>query len=415
MDKWLRNPNVVRIIALTLGILLWGVVHLDEQQTKPVPIVSNTSTSQEFENISIVTVGLDESKYLLVGVDPTNVRIRVRGSSSAIKQINTETSKVQLDLSSVKSGDQAIKLSHIGFPSGLNVEIIPPSVIVRIEEKLTKEMPVEPLLKGIPKDGFAAGTPIIQPNRVFVTVSESKLDTVEFVRGEIDITDASAMVSKQIKLTAYDKNGAKVDAVIEPSVVNVEVPITEPSKLMTLQVQLRGTPADGFSLVKTEQTPLEIKVYGKQALLDQLEFYDGLLIDVTGLSANKTITLDIPLRTDVSKIEPNKVEMKLTIVPSKQITFEQMKVVITGIGDQNVAEFIDPPGGMLDVTVEGAPEVVATVKTEDIDAIIDITNLPVGQHEVPIVYSFPSFVKIAPGVKNTAMVEIKEIEEEIVE
>lgn len=415
MDKWLRNPNVVRIIALTLGILLWGVVHLDEQQTKPVPIVSNTSTSQEFENISIVTVGLDESKYLLVGVEPTNVRIRVRGSASAIKQINTETSKVQLDLSSVKSGDQAIKLSHIGFPSGLNVEIIPPSVIVRIEEKLTKEMPVEPVLKGSPKDGFAAGTPIIQPNRVFVTIPESKMDTVEFVRGEIDITDASATVSKQIKLTAYDKNGVKVDAVIEPSVVNIEVPITEPSKLMTLQVQLRGTPADGFSLVKTEQTPLEVKVYGKQALLDQLEFYDGLLIDVTGLNADKTITLDIPLRTDISKIEPSKVEVKLTIVPSEQVTFEQMKLVITGASDRNEAEFIDPPGGVLDVTVEGAPEVVASVKAEDIDAIIDITNLPVGQHEVPIVYSFPSFVKIAPDVKQTAIVVIKEIEDEVAE
>ncbi|MEX2416315.1 MAG: CdaR family protein [Paenibacillaceae bacterium] len=408
MDKWLRNPNVVRIIALTLGILLWVVVHLDEQQSKPAPLVSDTNTSNEIEDVSIETIGLDETKFLLVSIEPTNVRVRVRGSSSAIKKINLETSKVRLDLSTVKSGDQAIKLSHVGFPSGLNVEIIPTSVIVRIEAKLKKEMPVEPDVKGSPKQGYVAGTPIIQPNRVIVTIPESKKEFVQTIRGEIDISNAATTVSKLIKLTAYDKNGAKVDVEIVPSVVNIEVPITEPSKVMTLQVQLIGTPADGFSLVKTEQNPQEVTVYGKQALLDQLEFYDGSQIDVTGLSADTTITLDIPLHTDVSRVEPSQVEVKLTIVPSERKTFEQMQVEITGLGAQNKAEFIDPPGGKLDVMVEGAPAVVSGMKAEDIDAMIDITNLPVGKHEVPIVYSFPSFVKIVPGAKETVTVEIKE-------
>jgi len=413
MDKWLRNPNVVRVIALTLGILLWVVVHY-EQQSTPGPIVSNTSTSQEFENISIETVGLNEAKYLLVSIEPTNVRLRVRGSSSAIKKINS-TSKVQLDLSNVKSGDQAIKLSHVGFPSGLSVEIIPSMVIVRIEEKLKKEMPVEVDLKGTPKDGYVAGTPIIQPNRVFVTIPESRIDIVQSIRGEIDITNADATISKQIKLVAYDNNGVKVDVGMEPSVVNIEVPITEPSKQMTLQVQLLGAPADGYSLVKTVHIPQEVTVYGKQALLDELEFYDGLTIDLTGMKADNTVTLDIPLRQDVSRVEPNKVEVKLTIVPSERITFEQMNLVITGLSEQHIAEFINPPGGALDVTVEGAPEVVSGVKADDIDAIIDITNLPVGVHEIPIAYSFPSYVKISPGTLTTASVEIKEAVEETVE
>src|SRR5690554_2221440 len=88
MDKWLRNPKVVGVISLTLAILLWGVVHLDEQQTKPVPLTTNTSTSEEIENVSIEMFGLIEDKHVLLSVEPKNVRIRVRGSSSAIKKIN---------------------------------------------------------------------------------------------------------------------------------------------------------------------------------------------------------------------------------------------------------------------------------------------------------------------------------------
>ncbi len=33
MDKWLRNTNVVRIVALVIGILLWVVVHMEETNT----------------------------------------------------------------------------------------------------------------------------------------------------------------------------------------------------------------------------------------------------------------------------------------------------------------------------------------------------------------------------------------------
>jgi YbbR domain-containing protein len=415
MDKWLRNPNVVRVIALTLGILLWGVVHLDEQQNKPVTTVSDTSTSTEIENVSIDKVGLDESKYILVSVEPLDVRLRIRGSSSALKKISSVNSKVQLDLSNVKSGNQVLKLSHVGFPSGLDVEIIPASVIVNIEEKLKKEMPVVPVITGTPKEGFVTGTPIVQPNRVFVTIPESKMAIVDTIRGEVDIAGAAETVSKQIKLTAYDKKGAKVNVEIEPSVVDIEVPITVPSKTMTLQVQLTGSLADGFSLVRIEQNPQQVTVFGKQSLLDQLEFYDGLRVDLTGLRADKTFLLDIPPRTDVSKVEPAQVELKLTIVPSERRTFEQVKVVISGVGELNEAEFVNPSSGTIDVTVEGAPEIISGVKPGDIDVIIDVTNLPVGTHIVPIVYSLPSYVKVVPGGKNTVTVEIKQAEEQSVQ
>jgi YbbR domain-containing protein len=410
MDKWLRNQKVVGIISLALGILLWNVVHLAEQQSNPAPISTNASTSDEIENVSIDTINLNESKYVLLNVEPSNVRIRVRGSSSAIKKINAN-SKVQLNLSNVKSGDQAVKLTAVGFPSGLSVEIIPSSVIVRIEEKMKKEMEVEISLKGKPRQGYVAGTPIVQPNRVFVTIPESKMDSVQSIKGEVDVTDGTGTISKQIKLIAYDENGAKVDVAIEPSVVNVDVPITEPSKKVTLQVQLVGTPAEGYSLVGTEQDPQEITIYGKQELLDQLEFYDGLQINVSEFNTNQVISLDIPLLPGVSRVEPNKVEVHLNIVPSAKKSFEQMKVVVTGLGEQNSAEFIDPVNGTIDVTVEGAPQVVEGINADNIDAIIDVTNLPVGKHEVPIVYSTPSFVKIAKGVTTMVTVDIKEVVE----
>lgn len=407
MDKWLRNQKVVMIISLALGILLWNVVHQAEEQSKPTPI-SNASSSDEIENVSIDAIGLDESKYVLLSVEPSNVRIRVRGSSSAIKKITTE-SKVQLNLANVKSGDQAVKLSVVGFPSGLNVEVIPSSVIVRIEEKLKKEMEVDIDLKGKPNQGYVAGTPIVQPNRVLVTIPESKMDTVQSIRGEIDVTNAEKTISKQIKLAAYDVNGKKIDVAIEPSVVNIEVPITEPSKKVTLQVQLIGTPPESFSLVKTDQDPQEITVYGKQEVLDQLEFYDGLQINVSEFTTNQVVTLEIPLHEGISRIEPSKVDIVLTIVPSEQKSFEQLKVVVTGLDEHNSVEFTDPVNGMINVTVEGAPQVMSGVKADNIDAIIDVTNLPVGKHEVPIVYSLPSFVKVAPGVKSTVTVDIKEV------
>jgi len=95
MDRWLRNPNVVRVVALALGVLLWFVVHMESQQAPAQTGWTGRSTSKEIEGVGIEVVGLDESRYELVAIEPSLVRVRVSGLPNVLNRVTTQTARVR--------------------------------------------------------------------------------------------------------------------------------------------------------------------------------------------------------------------------------------------------------------------------------------------------------------------------------
>lgn len=414
MDNWIRNSKVVYIIALVLSVLLWLVVHMEGRQQTPT-VVAETERSKEINGVSIDTVGLDETKYFLVSIDPSEVRLRVTGKPADLAKVTTQNAKVQLNLAEAVSGQQRIALEPVGFPAQVQVEIFPSFVTVIIEENLTREMPVtiEPI--GQPEEGLVVGTPIVQPNRVFVTTPESDIDEIESIRGEIDVSGAVANVKKQIRLTAYNKDGMQIQADINPSVVEVEVPISLPSKTIPLQIRMSGLTAPGYSVASMELVPAEVIVFANQTVLDELEFFDGGVLDVSNLTASQSIPFTLPKPDNIEKVEPSTVEVKLQIVPAVRRVFEQVPLHLTGLKDHVEAVIVEPESGTLAVTLEGSAETLAEIKPEDIDLIVEVGNLSPGQHTVSVSYSLPSFVRVIeeqPAVVTVNIIEVSQNEED---
>lgn len=408
MDKWLRNPNVVRIIALLLSVLLWFVVHMESQQSPGQTNWTERSTSKEIEQVGIEVVGLDENRYELVSIEPTQVRVRVSGLPNVLSRVTTQTARVRLDLGEATSGMQQIRLEPVGFPEQVDVEIFPSSVLVVIEEKLMREMPVNIELIGNPAAGLVAGTPTVQPNRVYVTARESGIDEIAAVRGVVDISGADSTIRKQIRLFAYNKDGKETEAVIEPSVVEVEVPITLPAKTMPLQIRLIGEVAAGFSVASVEQTPQDVAVFGNEEVLAGLEFYAGGVVDLTGLSADATVTVDLPKINGVSQVEPATAQVAVKIVPAARKQLDNVRLNLAGVRNNLEAVIMNPSDGLMTVTLEGAPDTLADIGPEDIDLIVDVSNLAEGIHQVEVSYSLPAFVHVVNnGSPATVTVNIR--------
>lgn len=391
MDKWLRNTNVVKIIALLLGILLWAVVHLDESSTPG----SGFSTTQEKTIYNVkVTPLYDEGKFHIASMDPTEVMIKMEGKESALKKIST-TDKYQivLDLTDAKVGESTISLMAKDFPSGVNVSIFPPYAKVVLEEKQTKEVPVQVNLIGNPANGFKAGQPVAKPNRALLTVPSGLMDEAITVKADVNIENAQSAVTKQVKLVALDQNGKELAVSISPTVVDVEVPITQPFKKMPLQLKVIGEPAPGFGVSLFQPTVDQITVYGPQELLNTLDFYEGPQVDLSGLKADQIYTLDIPLRSRITAVDPPKVEVKVQVVASDQRTFEQVPITIIGQNNEFDTSIRTPSNSAVNVTVEGAPSTLLKLKPSDVQLILDVSNLPPGEHTVNINVNLPQFVK----------------------
>jgi YbbR domain-containing protein len=406
MDKLLRSNNVVKAIALMIGILLWVVVHLDVAKTTvtatPLP------GEQVISNVKIIASKLDVSHFSLQKIDPEVVNITLKGKQSSLSKLNTNAIQVQVDLSNASAGTHAYPLKVNNVPSGFTSILVPSMIMVTLEEMQKKEFPVTIDIVGVPSAGYLVGQPIVNPSRVHVTLKSSELNTVDSVHAEVSVDKSDGVVSKQVKLTAYSKDGTVVEATITPAVVDVEIPVTVPFKEMPLQVKVVGFPAKGYSIASMTQSVKRVTVFSSQATLDQMEFYEGPQVDVTDLTGNKKITLDIPLKNKDIRVDPVKVEITLEIVPSTTLTMSNIPLRISGENDSFETKVITPATPKIQAVLEGAPEMLGKVTLQDVQAIIDVSNLAPGVHELPINLSLPMFInaaEIQPQVL-TATVEI---------
>jgi len=404
MDNWLRNNNIIRIVAVVVGVLLWVIVRLDVQNasgpTQP------TTVSQTYTNQTVQVVGLDEERFTLLSYEPTKVSLTVIGTAAALRRVEIDDYRIMLDLTDVQAGEHLVSLTHEGFPSNVQVVLDPPNVSVTLDEKERKEVPVTINIIGSPADGFTAGEPIARPNRVNVTVSSSQADQVASVVGLIDIDGAKEPVLQQVKLVALDQDGNELDVAVSPSVVDVEVPITSPFKTVPLQISLEGETPPGYAVGAFEQSASEVTVFAPQAFLNSLEFYDGLTIDLSKLTASRTYDFEVPLRNGVERIEPGTVTAKVTIVPAVAALLPAVPLTLNGTQDEYQYLLSAPASKSVDVKVEAAQDVIDNLAAKDVRAIVDVSNLPPGVYEVPVEYTLPSFVEPADGNVATVTVEI---------
>ncbi|MFD2610817.1 CdaR family protein [Paenibacillus gansuensis] len=409
MDKWLENSTVVKITALVLGVLLWMVVHFNQQNTSgpQVPAVRTDTVT----DVAISTVGIDADQYYVSAIEPSKVTLRLRGKQSALARVSPGDTRVELNLSGVDEGVHTLPLKGIIDSSGVSIlEILPSHVTVRVEAVQKKEMPVEIQWTGSPADGFKAGEAVITPSKVYVSAPSSRQELIASVRGTVDLSGADeAIQSRQVKLSAYDRNGHKVDAIITPSVVEVEVPITSPLKMVPLQVKLSGRMPDGYSIASLTPNVDHVTVYGPQEYLNTLELYDGLQMDLTKLQLTKDtkVKLEIPLLPGADKIEPASVEYDIRVVPSAERTIKQVPVTIIGANDEFITSIREPEGSVIDVTVVGAPDLVGALTQKDIQAIANVTDLPPGTHTVPVMLNLPSLIYASSDYSGQAKIEIR--------
>jgi len=108
----------------------------------------------------------------------------------------------------------------------------------------------------------------------------------------------------------------------------------------------------------------------------------------------------------VKQLDPDKVTVNVSIVPSVTKTLEAIPLSFVGQNDGFNTKVVLPESGQLNLTVEGAPAIIEKLKPQDVQAILDVSNLPPGKHEVSVTWNLPTFVKKGMPQDFKATVEI---------
>lgn len=395
MDKWLNNVNFVRVAALLLGILLWLVVKLNYEQITP------TQNNPVFQTDTIVDAkvtiaGLDTDQYYLAFIEPEEVDILVEGTTSALNRIPTSQYAIIADVSGYTEGTHQVPLIAQNFPTGVDVKLDPETVTVKIERMDTKQFDVQIELTGTPQEGLKAGVPVASPARVHVTVPSSQLDQVHSIRGYLDIEGASETIVREVKLEAYNAAGKQLEGVtISPSIVSVEVPVTPPFRSVPLQVSFVGKPPAGLSVASVSQNVSFVTISGPQEMIDAVEFYDGVSVDLSKLTGDSTVTVELPLKTGITNVEPSEVQVTIDLEPTVQRTFNSVPIRLFGQNEAYEIELIEPESGVVSLTVHGSAVLVNSLTAGDVQVILDVSNVAPGSFILPLRVNLPRFVELA--------------------
>jgi YbbR domain-containing protein len=404
MDRLLRNNTIVKVIALLLSIALWFVVDF---QADPKPQVQHSIETYRISEVGL-TATVDHDRLSIVEM-PQTVNVELKGSSAILNrtQISPEDYELFVDLRNYGKGRHLVPVQYKGFPAQLSVRIIPARVEVILEEKQKIEKEVSIQFIGKIPQGYSTGEAIIKPKKVHVTLPESKMKEIGQVQALVNVDGVMDMISDTVPLRVLDKHGNPMDAEINPTLVEVQVPVTSPYKVLPINLTFVNETPDGFAVADTLLKKDKITVYGPLEVLEGLSFYPGPQIDLSTLTEDRYMELKIPLLPRVIKTEPDFIELEVDIEKATDRTFENLPISINGIGERLQAVFVTPETGLLTVTIQGVPNRMRELSSEDIQLYVDVSNLPPGDHEVPIRINLPNFVKLTdPSEPMRAVIRI---------
>jgi YbbR domain-containing protein len=289
----------LKVVSIGLAALIWLVVSGEQivERALRIPL--------EFTNLP--------AQLELFGDAPTNVDVRIRGSSGALARIAAGELVAVLDLRTARAGQRLFHLTGTDVRSPFGIEVVqvtPSNVSIQFENSATKVVPIVPGIEGEPAPGFVVGTVSANPPTVEVIGPASALRSLtDAITEPVSVAGAAGPVTENVTVGSPDP----AVRLKMPQTARVTVNVTAAPIEWTVgavQVQLRNATRP------TQVAPKQVTVYVRgprdARAAGALDF--DASVDVDGLGAGE---FDLPVRVvpppkvGVARIEPAQVRVRI--------------------------------------------------------------------------------------------------------
>lgn len=397
-ERILTNRQALVVISLIFALITFFAI--DGKSTALVDRSAEVLYSQKVNAI------YNEESYVVEGL-PDTVDVTLIGKKWDVylaKQYPAD--EVTVDLKDLKPGTHRVALKYKQSISSVEYKLDPSVATVVIYEKMseTRELSTDIIHKDNLDTKLSIDSLTLNRTNVIIKGPSYKLAEVANVKALIDIDNLNKpKVGSQklgdIPLIAYDKDGNKVGVEIVPNKVEATVKISSPSKVVPVKVIPNGE-LDGKSIKSIATSVNSITLYGAQESLDEINEF-SVEIDVAGLNADKTYTVNLTKPTGVREISTKTMTVKVVVdeVVTKEVS--GVNVNITNLDDSLKAQALQKNDSIITVIVKGSPGVVNSVDPSSIYGYIDLEGLGVGEHEVDVqVSGTDAKLQYTPRVKK---------------
>jgi YbbR domain-containing protein len=389
----------LKLTALGLATVLYMGVAISESSrswTGPIPIeVLNAPSGGALLN------------------DPGVVeRIEYRAPEAIADTIDNDSFRASIDLSSVEPRPDAptLEVPVDVFPVDPRVRIIdyePPGVTVRLDQVITRMMPVEVDHGPLP-EGIELGPVRVEPALAAVTGASSRVQNVRTIEGRFVVDASGINIDQDVAIEAFDELGAIVSGVeTEPASVRATADVDFQRAYATLPVipELVGEPAQGRRVDNVSVLPATVTVSGENPAVRQLESISTMPVDISGQSVELVTEVPLALPMEVTSTGEELVTVLVTFTESIGSRTYEVGTALVGARPGFRYQLTQPS---LDVLISGPVRQLDQLGVDEISVEIPVSGLELGDNEVMPVIRTPrgtSVVRVSP---ETVVVTVDE-------
>lgn len=416
MDKLIDNPWILRITALILAILLFFTVKPEEKDD------TNTFSGIKEETLEIpLTVRYDNNNFVVTG-EPETVMVKIKGPMGIVVSAKQSKSfEAYIELKNKTIGMHKVKVKVSGLSDKLDYTIEPQTVDVNVEERVSKQVKVEPQ---ITQQQLTTGHYVVSaaadPQTVTVTGAADDVNQIAYVKAIVPGSDIDKSLDRDVRVKAFDAGWNALNVSFSPRQVHVTVDVGEYHKTVPIVVKQKGTLADSVNITSMKPQKSTITLYGPK---QQVEAIDALYVtvDVSDVTAATMKTVDVVLPAGVTYASDAKLNIDIQTSESvsddqvdsdkeaedvaeeeqqaqlDQKTLKNVPINVLNFDpDAYTIEFVSPNPGTVTLNIEGDKAAIGKLSAEDFNVSVEAEDVSEGTQTMPIHIEAPE------GIKATA-------------
>jgi len=383
----------LKLAAVGLATLLYG------------GLVASQSTKTLSDIVIPITATYPADTFLLTTIDPvTEIRYF---APSGTRPLSSDF-EATVDLTGIQpgSGPQRVPVHVVSIDDRITVVGVQPSAVtVDLDRLGSKTIDVVVDHDQAP-EGLELGEVTVTPSQVQVSGPASVIERVVSARASVIIQPSGIDVDQDINLVAIDELGEAVGQVdVEPRAAHITIPVFSDRESRTLPVNpvISGDPAAGFEIAAVTVDPLTVLVEGDADQLAELVRVDTVLIPLSGVSSDRTVSVALALPTGVLAVGDDQISVSITLRPVTETRTFNAGVRLIGAG-RGLSYSVDVD--RLLVTIGGSVADLDRLSGSALVADLDVTGLQPGTETVPVTFQLPTGATLVSATPSSVSVTI---------
>lgn len=382
--KMLTRNLGLKLLAFLFAVTMWmAVVNLDEPTIRKRFTIAVT-----VENEEVIEAA---NKYFEIAADASNVTFTVVGKRSILDEVSSSDFKATADMSKLIQKEEEnvvpVEITALRHSSQLTISNRTREIQVILEDLMRQAFVILPMAQGEPAEGYALGSMVVEPNRLWVSGPKEVVSQINAVKAAIDVTNMSTDISDSVVPILLDENEEIVDTTrltLSLDIVTVKAGILS-QKTVPIKVNYSGKPEEGFEVISAAAEPAEVTIKGRSDILNAISAItipeDVISVEganekfeqrvdlnqylPSGVSLNKSVEASVTVKIDIEQLE-----RRVFTVPVRNI----------GVDDLREGYKIEYNERNVEIEIYGLADDLNRLTVSALRPVLDVGGLAAGRH-----------------------------------